>query len=84
MQQSLDTWASFIRTYNPNPDPAFLAARGFTGSAQAFAKQGKWEPVTSKNINGAPLRELQVPSSMIALRDLQQCSFIGYPVTSFA
>jgi hypothetical protein len=30
----VDSWTSFARTYNPNPDPDFLKARGFTNTSR--------------------------------------------------
>lgn len=83
MQMSLDTWASFARTYNPNPDPAFLAARGYTESAQNFAKQSKWDAVTRQNVNTSPLRELQYPSFMTNFKEQPQCDFFGYPLNHY-
>ncbi|KAI0346501.1 carboxylesterase from carbohydrate esterase [Trametopsis cervina] len=80
-QLSLDSWASFARTYNPNPDPAFLQARGYSDTAKLFAAQPKWDPVTSKNINTSPLRELQLPSFMSPFKEQAQCSFLNYPLS---
>ena len=71
----------FRSTYNPNPDPAFLAARGFSDTAALFAAQPKWEPVTRNNIHGAPLRQLEFPSFMTAFREQEQCNFLNYSLT---
>jgi hypothetical protein len=83
MQMSMDTWTAFARTYNPNPDPAFLQARGYTTSASAFANESKWEPVTKSNLNGSPLRILEVPSKMDGFRELPQCDFLGFSLDHF-
>lgn len=83
MQMSMDTWTSFARTYNPNPDPAFLRARGFTTSAANFAKQSKWEAVTKNNLNGTPLRVLEFPSKMDGFRELSQCDLLGFSLNHF-
>ncbi|KAJ3520245.1 hypothetical protein NM688_g9191 [Phlebia brevispora] len=69
MKMSLDTWTSFARTFNPNPDPAFLAARGFTDVATQFAAQEKWVSVTASNMNIAPLRQLQWGSFMTSFEE---------------
>lgn len=83
MQMSLDTWTSFARTFNPNPDPAFLRARGFAASEANFAKQSKWDPVSKSNTNGQPLRILEFPSKMDGFREQEQCDFMGFSLNHF-
>lgn len=83
MQMTMDTWTAFARTFNPNPDQAFLAARGFNTSAERFAQQPQWEPVTESSINGSPLRILEVPSKMNGFRELPQCDFLGFSLNHF-
>ncbi|KIP12137.1 hypothetical protein PHLGIDRAFT_113924 [Phlebiopsis gigantea 11061_1 CR5-6] len=83
MQVALDTWTAFGRTFNPNPDPAFLKARGFTTSATIFAKQSRWEPVTKSSVNGQALHILQFPSKMDGFRELPQCDFLGFSLNHF-
>ncbi|KAK7682771.1 hypothetical protein QCA50_014154 [Cerrena zonata] len=83
MQQSVDIWTSFARTFNPNPDPAFLIAKGFPDTAAQFKAMSKWEPVTTKNVNGKPLRQLQSPSFMSDFREQAQCEFLGFPLTFY-
>ena len=83
MKMSLDTWASFARTFNPNPQPAFLQARGFTDVAAHFAAQPQWEEVTSKNVNGSPLRQLEWGSFMTGFKESAQCSFLDFPFNYF-
>ncbi|KAI9067005.1 carboxylesterase from carbohydrate esterase [Trametes sanguinea] len=83
MQRMVDVWSSFARTFNPNPDPRFLAARGFTGTAQQLAKESKWEPVTKANLRGSPVRELQWESFMTPFGQLEQCQFLGFPITFY-
>ncbi|OCH86808.1 carboxylesterase from carbohydrate esterase [Obba rivulosa] len=83
MQLTLDTWASFARTFNPNPDPAFLKARGLSGTAALIAKQSLWEPVTGANVNAKPLRVLQLPSFMDVFSEGAQCEFMSLPLDFF-
>ncbi|EKM58107.1 uncharacterized protein PHACADRAFT_252144 [Phanerochaete carnosa HHB-10118-sp] len=83
MQVTMDTWTSFARTFDPNPDPAFLKARGFTTSAARLALQPQWEPVTKSNLNGTPLRILEVPSKMNGFRELAQCDFLDFSLNHF-
>ncbi len=83
MQRMVDIWSSFARSFNPNPDPAFLAARGFTGTAQQLSRQSKWQPVTKKNVGGSPVRELQWESFMTPFGQQAQCEFLGFPLTFY-
>ncbi|CDO70485.1 hypothetical protein BN946_scf184569.g28 [Trametes cinnabarina] len=83
MQRMVDVWSSFARTFNPNPDPRFLAARGFTSTAQQLAKESSWEPVTKANLLGSPVRELQWNSFMTPFGQLEQCQFLGFPITFY-
>ena len=83
MKMSLDTWASFARTFNPNPSPAFLAARGFTDVAAQFAAQGEWQATTTKNLNKSPLRQLMWPSFMTGFKEGAQCDFFDYPLNYY-
>lgn len=84
MQQSLDIWTSFARTFDPNPDPQFLLARGFTDVAEHFAQQGRWEQVTKSNLQKAPLRQLQSTSFMTAFKESDQCNFLQFPFSFFS
>ena len=83
MQQMVDVWTSFARTFNPNPDPAYLRAKGFPDTAAQFEKMSKWEPVTKDNINGKPLRLLQWDSFMTDFREKEQCGFLGFPLAFY-
>ncbi|KAK7682772.1 hypothetical protein QCA50_014155 [Cerrena zonata] len=83
MQQTVDIWTSFAHTHNPNPDPAFLIAKGFPDNAAQFKAMSKWEPVTIENVNGKPLRQLQSPSFMTEFREKEQCEFLGFPLAFY-
>lgn len=84
MQRMVDIWSSFARTFNPNPNPAFLAARGFTSTAQQLARESKWEPATKANIlHGRPVRELQWDSFMASFGQQAQCEFLGFPLNFY-
>ncbi|CAL1710040.1 unnamed protein product [Somion occarium] len=72
MQQMVDIWTSFSRTFNPNPDLAFLIAKGFRESAAQLARQSRWNPVTEFNVNSKPLRQLQWPSFMTNFKEKEQ------------
>ena len=85
MQRMVDIWSSFARTYDPNPDPRFLAARGFTGTAAQLAREPRWAPVTNASLGplGRPLRELQWESVMLPFGNRERCEFLGFPLTFY-
>ncbi|KAM5533408.1 hypothetical protein V8D89_012958 [Ganoderma adspersum] len=83
MQRMLDVWSAFARTFDPNPDPHFLAARGFTGTAQQLAAVPRWEAVTKENVGGTPVQLLQWESEMVPWGKQAQCEFLGFPLTYF-
>jgi hypothetical protein len=80
-QFTVDTWAAFVRTYNPTPDPAFLAARGFTNTTAEIARSGEqWMPVEV----GQPLtlRLMEYPSmeeSFGIYGKRSECDVLGFP-----
>ncbi|KAJ7111819.1 cholinesterase [Mycena epipterygia] len=71
-----DSWTAFARTYNPNPDPAFLEARGFATTAAALKQWGLWEDVTSR----VPVRLLAWPSRGSGWIEQEQCNVLGFPL----
>ena len=85
MQRMVDIWSSFARAFDPNPDPAFLAARGFTSTLAQLAAEPRWEPVTRASVRkgGRPLRELQFESVMLPFGSQDQCEFLGFPLTFY-
>ena len=83
MQRIVDIWSSFARTFDPNPDPGFLAARGFNSTAQQLAAQPKWEPVTKANLRKASIQQLQWESVMVPFGHEEQCDFLGFPLTFY-
>ena len=76
----LDSWASFARTFDPNPDKAFLQARGYVNTLAEMQKVGEWMPVSKDNLM---LRQLEWPSKSIAFRDIEQCKLLGWPIDYF-
>nr|ACZ81478.1 AN12g09310 [Kwoniella heveanensis] len=76
----LDTWASFARTYDPNLDPAFLAARGFTNTTQAANQAGKFDKLSPEEPS---LRVFQWPSYQAGLEvfsSQEKCDTLGLPL----
>ncbi|KAH9933076.1 carboxylesterase from carbohydrate esterase [Fomitopsis serialis] len=78
MQRTIDVWTSFARTYNPNPDPAYLAVRWYNNTLAAIYAEEPWIPVTSANLNTAPLRTLQWTSFMGPFAEQAQCDYLDY------
>lgn len=80
-QFTLDTWASFARSYNPNPDKGYLKARGYANTLAELESAGLWEPVTKGKYT---MRELQWPSKQVGFRDVEQCAALGWPLDYYA
>lgn len=77
----VDAWTSFARTFNPNPDPAYLSARGLSARPSGFQE---WIPVTKSSISaGHSLMVLQWPSFMTAFVEQDQCTNLGFPLSYF-
>ena len=79
-QLTVDTWTAFARTYDPNPDPAYLKARGFTNTTAAIASSSRWTPVTESDLS---LRLMQYPSVQepFGIYDGQaECQALGFPI----
>ena len=79
-QFALDSWSSFARSYNPNPDVELLKARGYTNTSMEIEMAGEWQPVKS----GMEMRELQWPSHQAPFRDVEQCASLGWPLTYYS
>jgi hypothetical protein len=69
-QFDLDSWAAFAESGNPNPDRAFLKARGYENTAWHLEKAGDWMLVRYRNWS---MMELQLPSLQVPIRDVEQC-----------
>ncbi|KAI1337507.1 Alpha/Beta hydrolase protein [Xylariaceae sp. FL0016] len=69
-QLVLDTFASFARTFDPNPDPALLAARRYTSTAEELEGSGRWLASLKDEMT---LRTLQWPSFQGPFNELEQC-----------
>jgi carboxylesterase type B len=79
-QAVIDRWSSFGRTYNPNPDPEYLDARGYTNTTLEIATSGAWEPVTA---DSQTLRQLQWPSRQDSFAPKERCIVLGQPLDYF-
>ncbi len=61
-QMALDRWTAFARTFDPNPEQAFLDARGFTNTSLEMSLSGTWDPIDTSDINNLQLRVFQWPT----------------------
>lgn len=79
-QLVLDSWSSFARTYDPNPDPAFLSVRGYSNTTKILEQKGRWNPATEGNMT---LRALAWPPYQCTFGELSQCQGINLPLTYY-
>lgn len=77
-QLTLDSFTSFVRTYDPNPDRGFLEARRYTNTSEELERAGAWQPATKGNLT---LRALTWESYQDSFRELPQCEALGLPLT---
>ncbi|KAK0818597.1 hypothetical protein LTR75_002510 [Friedmanniomyces endolithicus] len=77
----IDSWSSWVRTWNPNPDPALLKVRGYANTTREMALAGSlWAQVDA---SAPTLRRLQWPSSQQPFPEAAQCSALGLPLDYF-
>ncbi|EJT98148.1 alpha/beta-hydrolase [Dacryopinax primogenitus] len=74
-QAVLDRWASFIRSYNPNPSMAYLTVRGYANTYNMLVQEGTWKPV------GAAV--LSVPERSTGWLELEQCAALNLSLATF-
>lgn len=77
-QFAVDTWVAFARTFDPNPDLAYLEARGYTNTTEVVKETGQWVPATKGNLT---LRALTWPPYQSGFREEEQCDGLGLPLT---
>ncbi|KAL1838358.1 hypothetical protein VTJ49DRAFT_2767 [Mycothermus thermophilus] len=75
-QYVLDSFVAFVHKGDPNPDKAYLRARGYDATLKMVeGRDGKWEPSTKRKL---ALRVLDWPKSrMSGFRDEKQCEALG-------
>lgn len=79
-QYVLDSWASFARTGNPNPDKEFLKVRGFSNTTRIMEQAGKWEALSADKLK---LRVLDKMPRMEDFREREQCKILGQDIGYF-
>ncbi|KAI0424150.1 Alpha/Beta hydrolase protein [Xylaria sp. FL1042] len=70
----VDSFSSFARTYDPNPDLAYLRARGYVNTTEEIERSGVWDPSTKQHMMK---RILQWPSYESPFNELEQCRELG-------
>ncbi|KAI0024731.1 Alpha/Beta hydrolase protein [Xylariomycetidae sp. FL0641] len=70
-----DSFASFARTYDPNPDPEYLKARGYRSTMEEIERSGPWKPATREE--SITRRTLQWPTGQVPFEELEQCKALG-------
>ncbi|TPX09834.1 uncharacterized protein E0L32_009025 [Thyridium curvatum] len=70
----VDSFSSFARTFNPNPERGLLSARRYEETLQEIEKYGLWMPATPDDMT---LRVLQWPTSRRDFGELEQCDALG-------
>ncbi|PLB52769.1 putative carboxylesterase [Aspergillus steynii IBT 23096] len=73
-------FAEFIRSGQPNPSNDYLQARGYSGALEAINHLDRWEEVS--HLEG-PMQRLDFPSARTTFQDMEQCEFLGYPMTHY-
>lgn len=76
-QFAIDTWTSFGRSHNPNPDLAYLEARGYSNTTSQLKSSGNWYAVDAES---PKLRNLAWPSEEVPFKDEPQCDVLDLPL----
>ncbi|KAG9234531.1 cholinesterase [Amylocarpus encephaloides] len=77
----LDSWTSFARSYDPNPDPNLLQVRGYVNTILELEMAGTWAPLGK---NALTMRQLEWPSRQAGFRDESQCAALGWPINQYS
>ncbi|KAL4879636.1 Alpha/Beta hydrolase protein [Aspergillus karnatakaensis] len=70
-------FAEFVRSGQPNPDPAYLEARGYKSAHDVAMFYERWEPVSG--VSG-PIMLLDFPSNRGSFWDSELCKELGVPL----
>lgn len=74
-------FAAFVKTGDPNPDPAYLMARGYSSTLEALQSVGTWNAVSAEDSGGSTaVRHLDYPGYISEFVDIDQCAWLGYPL----
>jgi carboxylesterase type B len=73
----VDYFSSFVRTGDPNPDEAYLIARGYGSTLAQVQKVGEWEKVDPKS---PEWMILEWDGFMTPFGESEVCSVLGQPL----
>jgi carboxylesterase type B len=73
-------FASFVRSYDPNPDLRYLDQRGYDKVIEGVTRYGSWGTVDATRKVGDEIRLLDWPSKSAGFVDVEQCAWLGYPL----
>lgn len=73
-------YAAFARTGSPNPDEAYLQARGYEDTLAAVRETGTWDPVQGER---GPAKQLDYPARTIDFPEVEQCAFLNYSLSYY-
>ncbi|KAK3333579.1 Alpha/Beta hydrolase protein [Cercophora scortea] len=80
-QLVLDSFAAFVREYDPNPDKGWLKARGYGNTLAAVeGRDGVWVP---SRAGAMTTRVLDWPARQVGFRELEQCEGLGLGVETY-
>lgn len=71
----VDSFSSFARSFDPNPDTDFLEARGYESTLREIKRAGRWQPSTPGG--DMTMRTLQWPSFQGPFIETEQCEALG-------
>lgn len=74
MRYVVDLFAAFVRTGNPNPERAWLKARGYEGTLKEVERSGEWKAARDGELK---MRVLDWPARDEGFRDVEQCQSLG-------
>ncbi|KAL9941296.1 hypothetical protein D7B24_004661 [Verticillium nonalfalfae] len=77
-QLMVDYWASFVRSGDPNPDHAWLAARGFASTLAEVKRVGVWSEVDASS---PEWMILEWGGHMAPFGKEAECKALGQPLT---
>jgi carboxylesterase type B len=80
VQLTTSYFASFIRSYDPNPSLQYLDQRGYDKVIEGVTKYGQWQQVDGGKKSGDEIRLLDWPSTSAPYTDVEQCAWLGYPL----
>ena len=80
MQLVVDYWAAFARSGDPNPDRAYLVARGHAHTLAQVEKTGRWAAVDAEK---PTMRLLQWNGAQVPFGEAEVCGALGAPLDVF-